>query len=177
MSKEYYLGVVVGIICAILLIWLLCRAFKIRRVNPQYDERQLAARGKSYRLGFFTLLIWCAFCGMLDSFGVRWCENIGIALYLGIIVSAGVFAVSAVCSDAYFGYNESFGSARLLALLGILNLVMGVLELVSGVKIIENGLLQSSPTLNLAIALLFGVLLVVNRIHGKKTAAQEDEAE
>ena len=176
MSMDYYLGVAAGAVCAVVLIIVLIRVFKVRRVKPQYDERQIAAQGRAFKLAFITLTVWCGLYGLLDAFGVRWCDTAATGLFLGIIVSAGVYAVSAVLNDAYFGYNESVSSVRLLIALGALNLFTALMTVFAdGEHVVHDGVVQGTPTLSFAIAILFAVLLIVNRVHGKKLPKEDAE--
>lgn len=102
---------------AILLWMFIARARGDRSLeNAEYDERQVAARGKAYRDGFYTLLIanlLLYFCA--DSLPGSPGEWFLGALCLGLAAAI----ISCVARDAYTGLHQNpFPYAIVLALMG-----------------------------------------------------------
>ena len=114
---DYYLlGVIFGIVVALAAFIIGLILHKKKHPNSgKYDERQMAARGKAFQAGFFTLLIAGAICNIWDYVsplpGGSFLWNIGVLL-LGVTV----FAVTAIHFDAYMGMYDS---PRRFLLMGI----------------------------------------------------------
>ena len=105
--NYYYLGILFGITFALAAFLISVILHKKKHPNSgKYDERQLAARGKAFQAGFFTLLIAGAICNVWDYVsalpGGSFLWNIGVLL-LGVTV----FAVTAIHFDAYVGMYDS----------------------------------------------------------------------
>ena len=109
MSIAKIAGIVTGIVVAVLLVILMAVLFRkqggVGFGRAKYDERQLLARGKAYRAGFFTVLIYELLYAFGDLMELRWTvpfTGVMIGLFLGI----AVFGVVAICQDAYLSLNE-----------------------------------------------------------------------
>lgn len=100
--NYYMLGLFAG--AAFVGLFFLIRALRKKAGDCEYDERQMAGRGKAFRAGFFTMLIAgsvCAcldLCGLLPGSAFPWSMG---ALLLGV----AVFAVTAIHYDAYIGFK------------------------------------------------------------------------
>lgn len=173
-SISYYIGMVVGFLVVFGFGLLVRFVFRTKRVKPEYDERQTIARGKAYKAGFFTLLIYGAICTVLQSMGMNWYDGL-LREVVGMVLGVGVFVVIAILNDAYLGFNENTGySIGILTLIGLLNLGCGIMG------IITNGLWKdgkaTTSIVNLLISLLFLVVVVTYWIH-KKKVSNLDEVE
>lgn len=172
---SYYIGVVVGFLFVVGFGLLIRFTRQSKRLKPEFDERQVAARGKAYKAGFFTLLIYGAVRTALQAFGVEWCSGLVFEV-IGIVIGAGVFAVVAINNDAYLGFNEdNRHSMIILSLIGVLNLACGI------IGIITDGLWKDGevPTsfVNLLISVLFLAIVVTNWLHKKKENEIEEVEE
>lgn len=173
------LGYASGVICGLLAVALVSTLLALLRrkgctsKNAQYDERQEQARGKSYRYAFFTLVIYLLVWGLFElATGIRWCDTC-TGCFLGIFVSVDVFAITAVCSDAYFAVNERPGwFLGIFSVVTVLNLAIGARQLLHGEAIIENGLL-TYRSCNLLVGVCFLVLTVTAAVHLRR-AGRED---
>lgn len=100
--------------------WMLLIAFfaereKRSQKNGRYDERQLAARGRAFQWGFFTMVVYYLVYGFVtDCFGIVWCDRL-FGTLLGIQLGTLVFCVICIFSDAYLRPADS----RTGALIGI----------------------------------------------------------
>lgn len=169
------LGLVVFVPVAILVFFICWLGIKSNRAMPQYDERQIAARGKSFELGFYTFAICNALIAIMDSLEIQWAESATIEIFLAILIAFGVFAVTAIRKDAYFGLNENIKlSAILLSILAGINLLTGVMSVLSGEEtLLENGKV-GDRILNLAVSVLLISVLITLLIHKKKQCAAAD---
>ena len=171
---SYYIGVVVGFLLVVGFGLLVRFVFKTKHVKPEYDERQMMARGKAYKVGFFTLLIYGAICTVLQAIGLHWCEGL-LRETIGIVIGVGAFAVVAILNDAYIGFNENNRyTIGVMSLIGLLNLGSAI------IGIITDGLWKdgkvTTTIVNLLISLLFFVILITYWLH-KKKARDEVEVE
>lgn len=99
---PYVAGVLVGIGSAAVVIAVMAAVRKKQgQPKAEYDERQLAARGIAYRWAYMTLIF-----SLLANTGVEtiwgpWAKP-GVAVWMMIFLSIGVFIVACVRKDAYF---------------------------------------------------------------------------
>ncbi len=94
-STSWAIGFVVGI----LLVALLCGVMvKMARRNGggkgEFDERQLAARGKAYAMGYYTLLLYLLFWMIMRSLETSFFMEPESVL-IGALLSLAVFVSSA----------------------------------------------------------------------------------
>ena len=186
-SLEYIFGFIIGIACGILLIWILSKGIRkvggkveMRRTlfnKDSYDERQVIARGKAYKVGFYTLLIYVLAIAMLDEM-----MNISIFMSLGGIWLGGcialfLFAIVCIREDAYMSlYENPKGVILLFLLIGIINLIPGVLFIMNG-SVLENGVL-SSKCMNLESGILLLLIMFIfaaKVTYNNKHMDEEDE--
>lgn len=165
-SISYYIGFLVGFLIVVGFGLLIRFTRQSKRLKPEFDERQVAARGKAYKAGFFSLLIYGAIRTALQAFGPEWCSGLVFEV-LGIVIGAGAFAIVAISNDAYLGFNEDNRHAMIiLSIIGVLNFACGI------IGIITDGLWKDGkiPTsfVNLLISVLFLVIVVTNWLHKKK---------
>lgn len=106
--------------------------------NGQFDERQLIAQGKGYKLGFFVMLTVAFVVYITEVFLQRALMGAGNALVIAVCLGEAASSVYCISKDAYISMKAPKGS-------GVVNLAfMGFLAAVSvmeGVwKIEEDGL-------------------------------------
>ena len=103
---PYVAGVLVGIGSAAVVIAVMAAVRKKQgQPKAEYDERQLAARGIAYRWAYMTLIF-----SLLANTGVEaiwgpWAKP-GVAVWMMIFLSVGVFVVVCVRRDAYFAMAQ-----------------------------------------------------------------------
>ena len=138
---PYVAGVLVGIGSAAVVIAVMAAVRKKQgQPKAEYDERQLAARGIAYRWAYMTLIF-----SLLANTGVEtiwgpWAKP-GVAVWMMIFLSIGVFIVACVRKDAYFAVAQNprtylwlFGAVVVLQIPNI------IISLRSG-GFVEDGLL------------------------------------
>lgn len=87
-----------------LLFALICIAFmalRLRKEPSPYDERQLIAQGKGYKLAFFTLLSTLAVYSLYWSRANEAVLLPSMAILLCITAAVAVFACYCIIKDAY----------------------------------------------------------------------------
>lgn len=173
MNRNAYVGgVIVGAGLALILLGVLILMLKRKAPKPKYDEMQLAARGKAFRAGFFGMMIANGGGILVSLCGFRWLTAPFI-LAAALMAGAGVFCVSAVKNDAYFGFNENKKSGTIfIGLMGCCNLLIGL------ARTLADGLLDGDElnvaVLNLMVAVLSAVILIAILVHGGKAAEEEE---
>lgn len=179
LSMEYMIGLILGIlagVAVVALIVVVCRKKTGMRFGKcEYDERQLLARGKAFRAGFFTILIYEAVYAMVDVAGVKWCANV-TGIMLGLMLGITVFAVVAISEDAYMSMNERPAGWIIIWCVVIgLNLVCGLRQALEG-ELIRDGML-TEEWMNWMCAGMFAVILIAQLAHNRKLKREELEEE
>ena len=172
---PYVAGVLVGIGSAAVVIAVMAAVRKKQgRPKPEYDERQLAARGIAYRWAFLTLMLSLAVNTGVEAIWGPWAKP-GVSAWMLIFLSVGVFVVVCVRRDAYFAVaQDPKASLWLFGAVVVLQIPNNIITLRSG-DLVEDGLLTWNA-LSPACGVLFGVMFVcmLVRLRRQKREEQED---
>lgn len=164
----FYLGILCGLIVGVVVI--VIRRRKSGRVMCEFDERQELARGKAFQYGFYALLLYLLFYGLVeDMTGVYWGKGMtGVAL--GICIGVGVFAAVSIWNDAYFSLWER--PKRFIVLFSVVmvsNLYLGISHLQEP---------EQSPNygyINLFLGITFLEILLVMGAKALKNRRESEE--
>lgn len=168
-NLYYYAGVAAGIICGLLLVAIARKVREKRFGKCEYDERQELARGKAFRVGFLTLMVYSVVYGWLsDMTGFAW----GTQFTCGIVamcVGIGVFVVKCVWSDAYFSLRERPRRyALLFAAIVVMNLSNGLRDLHKGAQDRDMAVISLSVAITALVVLIsIGAKAFYDRRHGE----------
>ena len=155
------------------LLTIISRKSKI--ADEKFDERQTVGRAQSYKLAFFTLIIYSVVYACLDSADIKWCQT-PVGLLVGVFLSVTVFAVTAIRRDALVGIRGSAKSTVILWCIVIfVQLVCFALDCAEG-KLFEDGVL-AMPFVSLVNAVCFVVILIVFLVHNAKEEQPPEEEE
>ena len=156
---PYVAGVLVGIGSAAVVIAVMAAVRKKQgRPKPEYDERQMAARGVAYRWAFLTLMLSLAVNTGVEAIWGPWAKP-GVSAWMLIFLSVGVFVVVCVRQDAYFAVaQDPKASLWLFGAVVVLQIPNIIITLRSG-GFVEDGLL-TWDALSPASGSLFLVLTV-----------------
>lgn len=156
---PYVAGVLVGIGSAAVVIAVMAAVRKKQgRPKPEYDERQMAARGVAYRWAFLTLMLSLAVNTGVEAIWGPWAKP-GVSAWMLIFLSVGVFVVVCVRRDAYFAVaQDPKASLWLFGAVVVLQIPNIIITLRSG-GFVEDGLL-TWDALSPASGVLFLVLTV-----------------
>ena len=160
--------VIVGVIISIIAI---SATNNDKKLKTKYDERQQAARGKSFAWGFYTALIASGILTVLSPTG--WIDFLGHYGYFVVIVLAVIVQFTyAVFHDAYLGLNTNLKKYMIfMTIVSVINLASSIAGIVNG-EIMVDGVLQT-PFMNLLCTVMFVVLAVdlgIKAIVDKKEA-------
>ncbi len=160
-----YFGVAVGIaIMLFLLLFSRAKHVNNSRFFPKYDERQQVARGKAFRIGFFSFILLLAIRAVLSDANVALPITPAALDIACILLGCMSQVIPAIIMDAYVALNEQFHRVlTLFAILGVSNLLIGIRSLYTG-SAFTNGKLNSSIT-NLLCAIMFFALILIMICH------------
>ncbi len=156
---PYVAGVLVGIGSAAVVIAVMAAVRKTQgQPKAEYDERQLAARGIAYRWAYMTLIFSLLANTCVETIWGPWAKP-GVAVWMMIFLSVGVFVVVCVRRDAYFAVaQDPKASLWLFGAVVVLQIPNIIITLRSG-GFVEDGLL-TWDVLSPASGALFLVLTV-----------------
>lgn len=130
------LGVVFGVIIVCFLFGCCYKFFYKKQFRDKkrafsekvlYDERQLLARGCAYKAGFYSLMIYLIGIIILEQMKLGYTFVSANSLWLGIVISIGIFAIVCILKDAYMSmYENSKMVFGFLVGMGIFNVFIGV---------------------------------------------------
>lgn len=174
MSAAYMIGFGSGIIIVGVMFLLGALLYKKKNPGPcKYDERQELARGKAFKVGFFTLLFYNVIYGMATVVTEMEIFDTMAAMITGVFLSLGVFACNCIWNDAYMSLNEKPGSVcAVLGCMGGINFLCGIASVISG-DMIENGQI-TFHFVNLMCGVVMLFLLVVFVIKQKKNKIEAE---
>ncbi len=167
------ISLIAGFIIGILLVMIAVTIAKNDEIKIEYDERQIAMQGKSYKYAFFAMLGYYGFWMLLEAFSISIPASKTLLIFLGVAVGIAVMLTNSILKDAYFKLNENRKCfIGFFIFIGILNIGIGVTHILRG-TFIDNGVVTASGSLNLLCGLLIGYLLVLLLI--KKIKDKRDE--
>ena len=167
MSIWFGVGLGVGLLFAGVIILL-----KKKLGKPcEYDERQVAVRGKAFKAGFITFVI-CEFCAFLIELFTEAPLMIfapGIANIIIILISVLVFLEIAIFEDAYFSPGKPFSMKWCLIML-----LFGLLTVIRGVT--EDELWYKCMNLSLGVFFLIAMVSIIIKALMNRKAAHNEES-
>lgn len=174
----YCLGVIVGIIIAILLdIFFLKRFNTDNDINIKYDERQQIVRGKGYKYSFWTMVFLIAGAIVLDACGIDLPLQNSVLYFLIILISIMVHTSYCIFNDGYFGINNNPKQYYwFFVFIGLFNVLVGIINCRGG-RLISEGKLDT-PAINLFCGLMFvllGICIVIKKFITKNDDIDEDD--
>ena len=168
-STGYWAGVACGILTGLIAAVAMIKAVrKDGRLKCRYDERQTLVLGKSFKYGFYVLII----CLILDIFLGHLAEAYvehGVLEFLCVVVGIIVEAGYAIWHDGYFSLNE-YPRRIVFVFLAIflMNLVISIRYMHEG-ELIKDGVVTLFATnLICAVLLLVIVLMILARYAYRK---------
>lgn len=105
-NTSFNVGVGAGILCGVLLLAVMVFVKKKKGIH-EFDERQIAARGKSFKYGFFAFLIYFScFAVFQEVTGEGFIDDF-TGMLIGICMAVTVFAANAIWNGAYLSLQEN----------------------------------------------------------------------
>lgn len=157
MDKAFIGGFALGLFMVAMVVYLLRKAGKS---GPcKYDERQELQRGRAFKYGFFTLLIYDLLMGAVYSGGwPGWCDMF-VFQCIGVGIALMVFISCCIWKDAYISLTEQPKKVCVLLVAAVLvNVAGGVMNAVNRQVFTENAL--NFGAVNFIFAAVLLVVLV-----------------
>ena len=182
MDKSPYFSV--GFVAGLLFVFIVC--FIIRLVSVkilkkskkqfEYDERQVAARGKASAIGFTVLCFWQILTMCIDiCFGTLFMTP-ALWNFCGLIAGITAFVVTCIWKDAYFTQvNKKTRFIIFIIVAALVNILVFFLNGGAKNAVTEDGLL-GTPFTNLFTALILLIItinLIIKISKDKKTDIQD----
>ena len=96
MRNWYNIGMGVGLLIGLIVILINSRRMK-KNKKCQWDERQIAARGKCFMIGFWTLIVASTFIALYGFFvGKSLFETPETGNIIAVLIGIGAFAIAAI---------------------------------------------------------------------------------
>ena len=138
MNAEWIIGFLTGLLLVVVVSLIIRKVIRRRGGKPgEYDERQIAARGRAYAIAYYTLLIYLALWLVLSLLELPFFSTTS-ALLPGMLISLTVFVCYSIFHDAYFRCSDK-PTIWLWAICaaGLVNLAIGVARLFRGGALAE----------------------------------------
>lgn len=167
----------IGIICGIIVGLLICVViFRIcnqdKKIKSEYDERQLSIRGRSYKYGFYTLLIYMAILVLYFMSDIKIPFVNGVLIFFGMALGIVVVAIHSIWENAYWGINNNRKKYYIIfGLCTLINLSAGIVAIANG-TILEG---FQGPMLNLICAIMLIILSITLFLKSKLTKDDTEE--
>lgn len=165
-------GIVVGLIIVAIFFAIGNADGKIR---TEYDERQQIIRGKSYTVGFYSMLIVAAILCILSIGEVKIPIENGVLYFILLFVGIMSMVIHSVWNGVYWGLNNKKGSYLILFVIcTVINLGSGIMACVHGTMIRDGKI--STPFIYILCGLIFiiaGAVMVVRSMYDKKLEGED----
>lgn len=178
MNTKLNLGMLAGILCGIIVGTIIVILFlkltkKDASVKCKFDERQELIRGRGFKYGFFTLLIYDAFVAFFyESLALnQYIDSILLHL-IGIFIAILVYVSYCIWNEGYFSVNENPKKVLIgFAVIAVFNFLIGYMQL-KDKGIFENGVL-TYRCINLLCGFIF--LIIFAQLLMKKLLIKAEE--
>ena len=170
----------IGVCCGIAVGLVICIAFFAigntnGKLRTEYDERQQIIRGKSYTVGFYSMLIAAALMCVLSMGEIEVPIENAVLYFILLFVGIMSMVIHSVWNGVYWGLNNKKGSyLALFVICTVFNLGSGIMACVHGTMIREGKI--STPFIYILCGLIFiivGAVMVVRSIYDKKLEGED----
>ncbi len=168
-SWRLLLDVLGGGLLGVAMVYLLLILSKESKEELRYDERQIAARGKAFQYGFFTLLVYNLLYFVCDLCEVSIPMQPAMVSMIGAFLGALVMSSYCVWKDAYWQLNQRRGGLMcLFILIGVIDVVTGIRVCMRGDAVVDGVVSNDiAPLIAGAAFLLFGLVFAAKAVQEK----------
>lgn len=161
---------VIGTMCGIFVGLILCAiVFKTGNTNgkmkTEYDERQMAVRGQSYKIGFYSYMIGIAIMVILTLGEVNLPMELPVQFFVLLFVGAIPMCVHSIWNNAYWGLNNKKKYyIALFVVAAAVNVLAAIMAWVQGEMIVDG--ILTIKFMNLLCGSLFfviGITLIIKK--------------
>lgn len=164
------LGFVIGLILCIVIF----RFFNSnKKAKTEYDERQELVRGRGYKYGFYTALIYLVVAIFPPVLGFDLYKNGPIICIGGICLSVLVLCIYNLWHDSYWGLNNDRKKYIILIIvIALFNGFVAVRAILNG-DFIQDGVIKGAGA-NLICSVTFVILLIAILIKSVISKKEDD---
>jgi len=172
-GRNYYrnIGILCGLMIGLLLAIILLKVTKTNNsIKCEYDERQEAERGRGFKYGFFTAIIYNCIAALLLELEIELPMDTTTTFFVGIIVAASVMVTHQIFHDCYFSLNEDRKKVMaVLSFAAIINLISAYNNYRMG-ELFKDGKLcfQSLNLICFAICIYVALIVLVKMLIDKR---------
>lgn len=178
MNNEYAAGVAVGILTALLIL------FIIRKLNKEnkkgyYDERQELVRGRGYKYSMFTVIILLAVDMLGDEFGLFEILPVTHSTAACFIFMTGVMVYALYCiyNDAYLGIGANIKAYKITMWVVIIANLASLVSRIWAGELLENGKLSFSAATGIFFTIDFAIIMIALEIKSRREGKEETDEE
>lgn len=174
MNNAMAIGIGCGIVVALIITFILLLVMKTDgSLKCKYDERQELVRGRGFKYGFFTLLIYFAVYGYLGIALEKLPVDHMTGCFVGILLGVLVCACYQIWNEGYFALNENRRRVLIIfAVVAVVNFLIAGRNMMHG-EMVHNGVL-TIHSLNLFCGLMFIIIAVVLFLKDRLGAKEEE---
>lgn len=173
--NEYALGVMFGILIAVLVVTIISYIKRRKYGRPEeFDERQQLIRGKAYQHAFVVTLCASALYGALVAITERPYMADGVAALLVTFIGVGTFGAESILRDAFYTARNRPKTYILLYIACILSQIAGAIGHIRNNDLVQNGVLTMN-VLPLVCIVLFSVILICLVVKAVQKPKEDDD--
>jgi len=170
------IGIIIGIFLGLAFCVVIFKtANKDKKVKTEYDERQEAIRGKSYKYGFYTAMIYLAILTVLFIADIPSPFVISIEVFFGICLSSLVVEIHSIWNNAYWGLNNNKGRYYIvLAIITIINLGVGIKAIIEGTLLIGHQVQMINLLCGIMLLIVILTMIIKSKVCTKQDFDEEE---
>lgn len=174
MNRVMAIGIGCGVVVGLIVTFVLLLVMKTDgALKCKYDERQELIRGRGFKYGFFTMMIYYATYGFLGAVFEPMPVDHMTGCVLGILLGVLVYACYGIWNEGYFALNEDRKRVLIIfAVIAIVNFGIAARNMMCG-EMVQDGVL-TMHSLNLFCGLLFIVIAAVLFLKERLGAKEEE---
>jgi hypothetical protein len=145
-----------------------------KKNRKEYDERQELVRGRGFKYGFYTLMLYCVFYMMADIVEFKIIMDTFAVMTLGICISLLVHTSYCIWNDGFVALNdEGARGIKSTLLVGVLNFSLGIFNIIDG-GVVCDGVITYRCS-NLEVGILFLLVVAVMLLKRNRDRKEEEQ--
>lgn len=164
-------GYMMGIGCGMIVVGLVWANKKKQGKSCEFDERQELERGRGFKYGFFTMLLYNLLYGATVIDGEStWCDPF-VGYFIGACLGLAVFGVYCIWKEAYASLSQTpIAMYSILGFSALTQITIGLINIEEGRIIVDGKLTVRSANLFLGVvcAVLWSAYFIRNRLNKRE---------
>lgn len=164
-------GYMTGIGCGMIVVGLVWAYKKKQGKGCEFDERQELERGRGFKYGFFTILLYNLLYGATVIDGAStWCDPF-VGYFIGACLGLAVFGVYCIWKGAYASLSQTpIAMYTILGFSALTQITIGLINIEEERIIVDGKLTVRSANLFLGVvcAVLWSAYFIRNRLNKRE---------